>query len=238
MKKQKVTVNLGNFKNEFEMTCAAQDGDNAAWLALWNHYKNMMMSRLVAAKGFSRSELESEACDVFLYRLKKFNREKVTSKNSFSMFAWLYCGVLNRTNKLIRQRKKDVHLYVEDVNASRKSKGGFVWPTKESYVGSYTTSDDDKTPFEDALLGVTPEIYNVYNPEKLVVDSLHEDDTVRVKNFYNKLSQFERDILEARRDGLTLAQVATKFCCSISTIKTHITRAKRYANDVFQVCYA
>jgi DNA-directed RNA polymerase specialized sigma24 family protein len=222
---QKMTTKeLQGFQNEFSMTCAAQDGDGKAWLALWKHYKDMMMSRLIAAKGFSRDELESEACEVFAYKLKLFNREKVKSENAYSMFSWLFCSTINKTSKLIRQRKKDVHLYFEDVNSS--------FYTEDEGI------DEDLNPLTDQMFGINDEIYFTYNPERLVIEGLHDTDTERIKVFYAKLTQFEKDILEARREGLTLAAVAKKFCCSTTTIKNHIRAAKLYAEDIFQVSYA
>jgi RNA polymerase sigma factor (sigma-70 family) len=229
---QKLTTKeLQGFQNEFEMTCAAQDGDGKAWLALWNHYRAMMMSRLIAAKGFSHAELESEACEVFAYKLSLFDREKVKSEAAFSMFSWLFCAVVNKTNKLIRQRKKDVHLYFENVNAASGQTENL---DRVHFYGEDETEDS----LQNQMRGINDEIYSIFNPEKMVVESLHEDDTERVKAFYVKLTQFEKDILEARREGLTLAQVAKKFCCSVTTVKNHVQRAKRYANDIFEVCYA
>jgi len=236
---QKMTENeLQGFRSEFEMTCAAQDGNGRAWLALWNQYKKMMLCFLRSAKGFTYQELESEALDVFAYKLKLFAREKVKSETAFSMHSWLYCATLNRTNKLIRQRKRDVHLYFEDVSASAKDWDGQQYDKTYTKNTVFSSPEEDPVPLENQLIGSNPEIYNTYNPEKIVVDGLHDSDTDRVKAFYAKLSQFDKDILEARRNGMTLAQVAKKFCCSITTIKNHVQKAKRHADDVFQVCYA
>jgi DNA-directed RNA polymerase specialized sigma24 family protein len=221
---QKMTTKeLQGFQNEFEMTCAAQDGDGKAWLALWSHYRAMMMSRLIAVKGFSREELESEACEVFAHKLGCFNREKVSSQGAFSMFSWLFCGTVNMTNKLIRQRKKDVHLYFEDVNSS--------------FEGGVDEGEESNS-LANQMLGINDDIYSAYNPEKLVVERLHDDDADRVKAFYARLTQFEKNVLEARREGLTLANVAKKFCCSVTTVKNHIKVAKLYAEDIFQISYA
>jgi RNA polymerase sigma factor (sigma-70 family) len=222
---------LSGFQNEFELTCAAQDGDGKAWLALWNHYKKLMMSRLVAVKGISREELESEAIEVFAHKLENFCREKVKSEDAFSMFSWLFCGAVNKTDKLIRQRKKDVHLYFEKVNAA-------VSGRETTCNAGFSEEPEDDSSRRDQMLGINNEIYTIYNPEKMVVAKLHDDDTKRVKAFYARLSQFEKDILEARREGLTLAQVAKRFQCSVTTVKNHVRRAKLYASDIFEVCYA
>ena len=230
---QKMTTEeLAGYRSEFAMTCAAQDGDGKAWLALWNHYKTMMMSRLIAAKGFSRDELESEACEVFAHKLELFKREKVSSEGAFSMHSWLFCAVINQTNKLIRQRKKDVHLYFEKVSAARD------WESGDAGYLFYEAEAEDPNPLQNQMFGANDDIYTTYNPERMVVEGLYDNDTDRVKAFYARLSQFERDILDARREGLTLADVAKRFACSITTIKNHIRQAKQHAEDVFQVCYA
>jgi DNA-directed RNA polymerase specialized sigma24 family protein len=217
---------LQGFRSEFEMTCAAQDGNGKAWMALWNHYKAMMMSRLIAVKGLSHDELESEACEVFAHKLEIFKRWKVASEDAYSMFSWLYCGTINATHQLIRQREKDVHLYFEDVNAafSTEAEGA--------------DNDVDSEYLANQMIGINDELYNVYNPERLVVEKLHDDDTVRVKAFYARLTQFEKNVLESRREGMTLSDVAKKFCCSVTTVKNHIQAAKLYAEDIFQVSYA
>ena len=112
------TTQLMGFRNEYEMTCAAQDGDGRAWMTLWNRYQALLMSRLRAVRGLTKEELESEALDVFATKLSKFKRWKVSSDDAYSMFSWLYCSVINRTDQLIRQREKDVHMYFEKVNAA------------------------------------------------------------------------------------------------------------------------
>jgi RNA polymerase sigma factor (sigma-70 family) len=237
MQKLNVTE-LSGFRNEYEMTCAAQDGDGLAWMALWKHYRKMMMSRLVAVKGFTRRELESEAIDVFTHKLERFNRSKVSSEAAFSMFSWLFCAVVNRTNKLIRQRKRDVHLYFENVNANDDRDGTLDTIYSRDHIYYYDGHAEDTNPLQNQMLGFNDELYTTYDPEKIVVEKLQKNDSDRVKTFYAKLTQFDKDILEARREGLTLAEVAKRFCCSITTVKNHIYKAKRYANDIFQVCYA
>jgi DNA-directed RNA polymerase specialized sigma24 family protein len=85
---------------------------------------------------------------------------------------------------------------------------------------------------------VNPEIFSYYNPERIVVDSLRDNDTGRVKAFYARLTDFERGILECRREGLTLAKIADKFRCHVNTVKLHLKRAKQIASMEFQVAYA
>jgi DNA-directed RNA polymerase specialized sigma24 family protein len=111
-------------------------------------------------------------------------------------------------------------LYAEGTDAMEKD--------EEEFIGSEAAN------FQRA---VNPDIFNYYNPERLVVESLHEDDAERVKAFYAKLTDFERSILECRREGLTLAKIANKFKCHVTTVKLHLKRAKQIASMEFQVAY-
>jgi DNA-directed RNA polymerase specialized sigma24 family protein len=118
----------GKFPNEYEAAKAAQDGNSEAWMILWEHYRTMLMSRICHAKGFTREELESEAIALFAHKLELFNRDKVSNPEGYSMHSWLFLGAVNLNNRLIRQRKREVHLYNEQVSAARKWGGGGYLP--------------------------------------------------------------------------------------------------------------
>jgi DNA-directed RNA polymerase specialized sigma24 family protein len=100
---------------------------------------------------------------------------------------------------------------------------------EEDFIGSEAAN------FQNA---VNQDIYSYYNPERMVVESLREDDSERVKAFYARLTDFERSILGCRREGLTLAGIADKFNCHVTTVKLHLKRAKRIAAAEFHVAYA
>lgn len=108
----------GKFPNEYEAAKAAQDGNSEAWMFLWDHYRPMLMSRIRHVKGFTAEELESEAIVLFAHKLELFNRDKVTTPEGYSLHSWLFLGAANLNNKLIRQRKREVHLYNEQVSAA------------------------------------------------------------------------------------------------------------------------
>lgn len=183
------------------MVCAAQDGDDKAWMGLWNHYKGLMMSIISAVQGVTREEIESEAVEVFATKVSNFDRGKVRNRDKFSIFTRVYCAAISRTNKMIRRNKKDVHLYFKNVNAS----------------GTTAGDDDDGAEVGDYMIGIDEGIYTRYSPERVVFEKEHEDDTARVRELYARLSDFEKDILELRRKGLTLAQTAGQLRCSVST---------------------
>jgi hypothetical protein len=115
---------LGGYPSEFEATKAAQDGNRGAWMLLWRHYRPMLMSRIRHVRGFSREELESEAVALFARKLELFNRNRVTSPEGYSMHSWLFLGAISLNDRLINQRKREVHLYNERISAARGGTGG------------------------------------------------------------------------------------------------------------------
>jgi hypothetical protein len=115
----------GRYSNEFEAAKAAQDGNSEAWMILWEHYRTMLMAQIRHVRGFSNEELESEAVVLFAHKLEIFDRDKVTKPEDYSMHSWLFLGAVNLNNKLIRQRKREVHLYNEQVSAARDGGGDY-----------------------------------------------------------------------------------------------------------------
>jgi DNA-directed RNA polymerase specialized sigma24 family protein len=111
--------------------------------------------------------------------------------------------------------------YAEGTDAMEKD--------EEDFIGSEAAN------FQRA---VNRDIFTCYNPERIAVERLREDDTERIKAFYAKLTDFERGILECRREGLTMAKIASKFKCHVNTVKLHLKRAKQIASAEFQVAYA
>jgi hypothetical protein len=123
---------LGGYPNEYEAAKAAQDGNSRAWMLLWKHYKPMLMSRIRHVKGLSNDELESEAVTLFAHKLRLFDRGKVTKPDGYSMHSWLFLGAISLNNKLIRQRKREVHLYNERVSAACGGGGGQAFLTRRT----------------------------------------------------------------------------------------------------------
>jgi DNA-directed RNA polymerase specialized sigma24 family protein len=187
----------GKFPNEYEAAKAAQDGNDDAWMLLWGHYRPMLISRICHAKGFTSEELESEAIALFAHKLELFDRDKVTNPEGYSMHSWLFLGAVNLNSKLIRQRKKEVHLYNEQVSAVNGGGGGLLEPLYAEGTDAMEKDEEDFIGSEAANFqrAVNQDIFNYYNPERIVVESLHEDDAERVKAFYAKLTDFERSTL-------------------------------------------
>lgn len=114
----------GKYPNEYEAVKAAQDGNGEAWTLLWKHYRPLLMSRIRRVKGFTSEELESEAVVLFARKLEVFDRNRVTSPEGYSLHSWLYLGAISLNDKLIRGRRREVHLYNERISAAHAGGGG------------------------------------------------------------------------------------------------------------------
>ena len=208
--------------NEYELAVAAKAGDKEAELKLWEMYKNVCMGILYKVAHMENKELESEAYLIFYHKLYDlFEPQKIGVKpESWSFSFMITGGMKNLRSRLINESKK----YNENV--------------KMFYT---ETEDEDNTDFavQDAinckLYGT--HVYDLYNPEKLLIKQEEPIDR-RVSRFYARLSFFEKALLEKRRAGLKLQEIADEFGCSLSKVKTHLKYAKQVASEVFEVQYA
>lgn len=206
---------------EFELAVKAKAGDKEALEALWGKYRNVCMSILYKVAHMENEDLECEAYIVFAHKLfDLFDPSKIGVNPENWTFSFMVIGGMkNLRSRLINESKK----YNENV--------------KMSYIEG--ENEEDENQMQDSinykLYG--PDIYNTYNPEKLVIDSEKNlEDRVRI--FYSRLSTFEKNVLVERRAGLKLQQIAEKLGCSLSKVKTHLKIAKEVASQVFEVAFA
>jgi len=211
-------------KTEFELACGAKAGNQEDLLQLWSLYKNVCMSILYKVAHLENEELESEAFIVFSHKLDLFDPNKIGVKPESWSFSFMVTGGMkNLRSKLINESKR----YNEVVKLS------YVESDDGEATESVAQSSQDKINYQ--LYGA--HTFDVYNPEKLVIAQEDPLDA-RVRRFYSRLSAFEKALLEKRRAGLKLQEIADEFGCSLSKVKAHLKYAKEIASSVFEVAYA
>lgn len=211
-------------KTEFELACGAKAGNQEDLLQLWSLYKNVCMSILYKVAHLENEELESEAFIVFSHKLDLFDPNKIGVKPESWSFSFMVTGGMkNLRSKLINESKR----YNEVVKLS------YVESDDGEATESVAQSSQDKINYQ--LYGA--HTFDVYNPEKLVIAQEDPLDA-RVRRFYSRLSAFEKALLEKRRAGLKLQEIADEFGCSLSKVKSHLKYAKEIASSVFEVAYA
>lgn len=211
-------------KTEFELACGAKAGNQEDLLQLWSLYKNVCMSILYKVAHLENEELESEAFIVFSHKLDLFDPNKIGVKPESWSFSFMVTGGMkNLRSKLINESKR----YNEVVKLS------YVESDDGEATESVAQSSQDKINYQ--LYGA--HTFDVYNPEKLVIAQEDPMDA-RVRRFYSRLSAFEKALLEKRRAGLKLQEIADEFGCSLSKVKAHLKYAKEIASSVFEVAYA
>ena len=206
---------------EYELAVQAQQGDHNATMALWNKYKPVSMSILKKVAHLTSEELESEVFMVFHHKLfDLFDPAKIGCKPENWTFSFMVVGGMkNLRSKLINQSKK------------YNSVMSGVYYTEQN--------DGDESAPQDRinyrLYGAA--VHETYNPERLII-AAEDPVSSRVERFYAKLSAFEKAVLAERRAGFKLQQIADKFSCSLSKVKSHLRRAKEIASQEFEVMYA
>lgn len=204
--------------NEYQLTVAAKYGDQDAWVKLWSTYRNPMMAQLRCVIGLSKEDRESEAYTLFAHKLEIFDPAKVNvSPSSFSFGYMAINGAKNLRDRLVNESRADdaledneyLEIGGEDESGATRS---------ASKIREYETMK--------------------YSVETLVFRDPKEDMTVRVKRFYDRLNDFQKDVLRLRRAGFKLQEIADELGCSLSRVKDNLSKAKFLANDVFDIAFA
>lgn len=211
-------------KTEFELAVGAKAGNQEDLMTLWSKYKNVCMGILYKVAHLENTELESEAFIVFHHKLfDLFDPNKIGCKPESWTFSFMVTGGMkNLRSKLINESKR--------YNAAVKL--SYIESDEED-TQSVSQSSQDSINFK--LYG--EHAFDVYNPEKLVISQEETMDS-RVKRFYAKLSAFDKALLEKRRAGRKLQEIADEFNCSLSKVKSHLKYAREVASQVFEVAYA
>lgn len=206
---------------EFELAVKAKAGDRKALEDLWAKYRNVCMGILYKVAHLEPADLEAEAYIVFAHKLfDLFDPAKIGVKPESWTFSFMVTGGMkNLRSRLINESKK----YNENVPMT--------------YIEGEGEDEEDQNQDRTNCKLYGMDIYNLYNPERLVIANEEPLDE-RVKEFYSKLSAFEKNLLVERRAGLKLQEIADKLGCSLSKVKTHLKMAKDIASQVFEVAFA
>lgn len=207
-----------NPATDFELAVAAHNGDMAAAADLWERYRKIMMGVIgkynYRLYRLSQDELESEAAEVFMHKLKNiFKPEKVRKPPDEWSFSYMLTGgssnvrgkIINRTRK-----ESDVDEYDEgeDLPESKSLNSAVICRAMEW---------DDRE-------------YTKYNPEKTAIEKSWVAE--KMKALDNILTPFQKAILELHRAGMTVRQIADSMGCGFTKIRLQIVDAKEAAAGV------
>jgi RNA polymerase sigma factor (sigma-70 family) len=209
-------------RSEFELCVAAKNGNSEANLQLWERYKPVAFSILKYVPGMTTEEKLSEAYMLFLHKLGLFDPLKVLKVRNPDTFTFSYMmtgGLKNLRRKLFYNLKKDF----SNVSWTPFEDGGKVdCPYKFTEFNPYYQEKEY----------INSEYFEIYNPEKIVFCP-DEELPQKVKKLYAKITKFQHSILSLRREGMTQKEIAETLHCSLTTVKTRISEAKRKAARIF-----
>jgi hypothetical protein len=208
-----------NSVTDFELAVAARNGDQAVMNTLWNRYRKIMIGVIgkynYRLYHLSQAELESEAAEVFMHKLRNvFKPEKVRKPPDEWSFSYMLTGgSSNLRGKIIKQARNygfDVDVYDEGGDLPESE---FLNQTVINRVMQW----DDRE-------------YTKYNPEKTVIEERWVSEKMKALN--NVLTPFQKIILKLQRAGMTIREIADHMGCGFTKIRLQIVDAKEAAAEI------
>jgi hypothetical protein len=216
-------------QSEFNLTVRAKNGDASANIELWERYRPVAISILKPVRGLSFEEKISEAYMIFLHKLEIFNPDKVLSVRDPDTFTFSYMmtGALKNLKAKLAFRYKDHNNHVsflpfdedgDNYGANKEypylviEKGGFYFVKDKMNI--------------DAL--------DSNNPANILLTKETEKELPKKERlFYTKISDFQKKVLEMRREGKTFKEISNILGYSLSWVRKNYYQAKDIANRVF-----
>jgi DNA-directed RNA polymerase specialized sigma24 family protein len=211
---------------EFMLAVKAKAGDKRAFKNLWEKYKLMMAGMFRYCKNLTFEERISESALVFVRKLELFQPDRIGKPPEAWTFSYMLTGgVKNARDKIIRHSKKDA---------------------EKDLVFSEAASDYDDIPANSSIMGNTLSValdVNRYEYEEKYSPEIHAmraSDTPleeKEKEFLNKLSPLQITILQLRRAGKTVQEIADEMGCGFTKVRLNIVKARQLASSIFEVEY-
>ncbi|MCL2215348.1 MAG: hypothetical protein FWC06_09145 [Treponema sp.] len=215
---------LDGTSNDLELATAAHNGDQSAMTILWKKYRRKMMGIIGkynhALYRLTDDELESEAAELFMHKLMiVFNPDKVKKSSDEWRFDYMLTGgsrnlrdkiIIEFRNKLTRMNEYDESDEITNSTDARLK----------------TTTIQEALEWDDRD-------YTKYDPENTAIDN-NWDPTLTVQKIEKKLSPFQNAILELKRLGMTVQQIADHMGCGFTTVRLHIVDAKKVAAKLLE----
>jgi DNA-directed RNA polymerase specialized sigma subunit len=210
-------------KSEFELCLAAKNGDVSANIQLWRKYIPVVNSLLRQVPGMTPEEKLSEAYMLFMHKLELFDPQKVLEARNPDTFTFSYMmigGLKNLRGKLFTSKKNELK------NVS--------WtPFEDDQKTDCPYKFTEFNPYYQRKEYINNELFNAYSPENSIFRNSDKRLNEKAKKLYGELSEFQCNILNLRREGMTLQEIGNKFHCSKTKIRTYILKAKRKAAEIF-----
>jgi DNA-directed RNA polymerase specialized sigma24 family protein len=112
-------------------------------------------------------------------------------------------------------------------------------PLEEDTTGSHGLDKEypfiviEKGNFYLAKNKINIAVFDSNNPANIVIKDTENELLKKERLFYTKLSDFQKQVLEMRREGKTYKEIGNIFGCSDSRIKRHCADAKNIAAKIF-----
>ena len=219
MKNQKAKPQTTKISTDFELAVAAHNGDQEATNILWDRYRFNMIGVLGKYNNrlyqLSQDEMESEAAEVFMHKLKEvFKPEKVKKSPDDWKFSYMLSGGMRNHRNTIIEKSRNYELCVGEYD----ERDALAESEQRNYSVTRALEWDDRE-------------YTKYDPEILNINKEWAD--AKVKVLHQKLTPFQKAVLNLREAGMSLRQIADRMGCGYTKVRIHINNAKQVAAEVF-----
>jgi len=237
---------------EFMLVIRAKTGDVAAAKKLWGKYKDILVPMFRHCKNLTtEDERVSEAALVFARKLELFKPEKVRKQPKDWTFSYMLVGgAKNEVDKIIKHSIKEGRSNLLAKN-TRKSKAAKLAAEKdiqkkeamEASVNyglnvSVSNLDNSEILVPTKLIELNPSEFNEkYSPEAYVMREMDVSLDERENELMNQLSLLQITILQLRRAGKTVQEIAEEMGCGFTKVRLNIVKAREIASSVFGVNY-
>jgi len=209
-------------ETEFAIVCHAKNGDRAAFEWVWKKYRCLMVGMIGQYKWYHRlteGEMESEAVEALIHKLEVFKPEKIKKTPEEWRFKYM---LINAAWHCRNRLKTAAKIYNEHE--------GNEFDETDALPNRVFTKEN-----QNKIIDVNRHLYEEYNPEKIVLESMEETLEEKEKRLMDMLTPLQKTLLQFRQAGLTVQQIADRMGCGFTKVRLQIVQARELAYQIFDV---
>lgn len=216
---------------EFAVVCRAKDGDKAAIEWVWRKYRSLLVGMIGRYWWYHRlneAEMESEAVLALIHKLEVFKPEKIKKAPEEWRFKYMLINAAYHRRNRLKNKARDGQLH----GCMDNEEIGLVSVSEK--IGGNDGDRHESFNVYDMMCADSHRNYQ-YNPEETVLSEMKEPIELKEKRLMEMLTPFQKTLLELKRVGLTIQQIADQMGCGFTKVRLQIVQARELAYQVLEV---
>jgi DNA-directed RNA polymerase specialized sigma24 family protein len=215
--------------SDFMLVIKAKIGDKQAAQKLWGKYSKVLVPMFRHCQNLTADEKVSEAALVFARKLELFKPERIGKTPEQWTFSYMLTGgAKNAVDKIIRHSKKEGKFNL-DYNAEVCDSDNLDANAYSAIAGRSVTA---------ALTSNQFDFVEKYGPEIHAMRAMDTPLEEKESELMSQLSPLQITILQLRRAGKTVQEIADEMGCGFTKVRLSIVKARELASSIFEVNYA